>query len=106
MTHSEIGTALAPRRAGDDAIVVEHRGRDVVDAGARELYPPHSGRVEPGEDRVPCHVPAEECVGLEPAGRIANGELHEFDVGIRGRDAGRLRSCGAELSDDAHDVRS
>ena len=93
-------------RAGDDPIVIEHRGRNVVDPGARELDPANPGCVEPGENRVPTEITTEEGVGLQSIRRLAAGEVHELDVGKRVPDASGFGRGRTQLGDDPHDGRS
>ena len=69
MTHSEIGTALAPR--AHVTIRPSKIARGTLSTPVPEsLHPPHAGRVEPARDLVPAEVAAEERVGREPGGRI------------------------------------
>ena len=103
ITHSEIGTALAPR-AHVTVRPVEDRSWHIVDTGARELHPPHAAGVEPAHDVVPPHVAAEEHVGLQArrAGRPALNSMISTS-GSALADSVGLRRRRAELSDDPHE---
>ena len=71
ITHSEIGTALAPRAHVTIRSSSNTAGATLSTPVPDELHPAHAGRVEPGDDLVPAEIAAEEHVGLRarPADR-------------------------------------
>ena len=98
ITHSEIGTALAPR-----AHVTVRPAANTV-GGTPSIPVPvsctqlHAGRVDPPHDVVPAEVAAVERVGVQARGRIAARVLDELDIGRRRLHEGGLGRAGTQLA--------
>ncbi len=102
MTHSEMGTALAPRAEVTMRSLVKTPAATLstpVPESCTQRTPAASSQ---RDDLVPARVTTEERVGLQPRGRITTGEFDELDVGIRIGDPRRFERSDTELGDDPH----